>query len=401
MGLSEITLNQDQQRAFDCIMAFIADHRGDPAQYITLGGYAGTGKTTLVASLAVRLKSAGLKLAFCTVSGKASSVLRAKLPAINDEEDYCGTIHGFIYQYIGKCDETNKAMFSHIGARKEYDVIFIDEASMVNKYIFEDIMKVPRAVKIFVGDHGQLPPVEGNFNIMKDPVIRLEKIHRQAEDNPIIKISMMAREEGVIPYGDFGRVIKTHEGSIVNRFDLNSDDVMVLVDTNRARQRINSFARERSGFSSKFPRAGEKVVNLMNDKKRNIYNGQIGRVVFCSGQEEKITAKVRVFDNQTQLWEDEQRDVDCFAADFIIKDDTRTFSSRFLAMQFGNLKTMERSDDYNLFDFGYALTTHKAQGSEWPDVILYENGYQWMRDWNKWLYTAVTRAKENLIIIKK
>lgn len=399
--MNEFILNPDQNRAFERILAFIAANKGNPTKFITLGGFAGTGKTTLISKIAANLKQGGNKLAFCTISGKASSVLRSKLAYAIDEKDYCGTVHGFIYKYCGKCDETNRAIFENKATDNTYDVVFIDEASMVNKYIFDDIMDIPNAVKIFVGDHGQLPPVEGSFNIMEDPHIRLETIVRQAEDNPIIRVSMMAREEGRIPYDDWGAVLKTHDGSIISKFDLNHDDVMVLVATNRDRQRINSFAREKYGFDRSYPMNGEKIVCLMNDKKRNIFNGQIGRVSSSLGVSELIEAKIRVFDKDLEVWQDEYRMTECCPVDFTIKDDERNFKSKFLMMQFGHQKTLERSDDYNLFDFGYCLTTHKAQGSEWETVIVYENGYQWIRDWNRWLYTAVTRAKQKLIIIKK
>ncbi len=71
---------------------------------------------------------------------------------------------------------------------------------MVSEDIFRDLTSYGIDI-LAVGDHGQLPPIEGKFSLMSDPILRLEKIHRQAADNPIINLSMQIRENGKIPKG--------------------------------------------------------------------------------------------------------------------------------------------------------------------------------------------------------
>jgi len=198
--MSEIVFSEDQEKAYNTIARWMAeggivhDSQKDPL-LLSMGGFAGTGKTTLVSALAKDFGKA-IRFAFCALSGRAASILGRKLidHGVNvrenksDDGHYCGTIHGLIYQPV---ENDDGEVISWI--RRDalpYDVIVLDEASMVSESIFKDLARYGVQI-LAVGDHGQLPPIEGRFSLMENPHIKLERIHRQAADNPIINLSMI------------------------------------------------------------------------------------------------------------------------------------------------------------------------------------------------------------------
>jgi ATP-dependent exoDNAse (exonuclease V), alpha subunit - helicase superfamily I member len=266
-----IELTIEQQRAHDLVIDFSLSND----MLFTLGGYAGVGKTTVVAEIARTLKAQGSKLAFATFSGKASTVLRSKIRDIIDEEDYCGTIHSLIYRLIGKNDKTRELIFEAHRNELMYDFIIVDEASMVNEVIYRDLARCNIPI-LAVGDHGQLPPVKGSFNLMADPQVKLEKIMRQEEGNPIIHISRLAREGEVIPYKDFGgKCLKTREIKVLHDHPYNDMDSIMLCATNKTRCAMNSFAREKSGRGV-LPEKGEPVICLYNNNLKKSIMGILG-----------------------------------------------------------------------------------------------------------------------------
>jgi len=364
-------------------------------QWVTMGGFAGTGKTTLVAKIRNKIKEEKPKekVAFCAFTGKAAMVLRQKLSEGGSvfKNDSVGTIHSLIYSPI--IDEKKGIIGWTKRDTLETDLIIVDEASMVNEKIWNDLKSYGIPI-LAVGDHGQLPPIEGRFNLMGQPELKLEKIHRQAENNPIIKLSMMARLEGKIPVGKYGNgVLKIHryDGDTGWRIEeeLNNynDELMILTGYNTSRVGLNKAVRERKMFESKDPQSGDKVICLRNNWQKNIFNGMTG----------KITAIKAKFDNKGQKkW---------YQAEIAMENDI-LFEGLVAADQFNNPvsrnyegKPIEEETD--LFDFGYALTVHKAQGGSARKVLLFEERFAKMDDeeWRRWLYTGITRAEEELIIV--
>jgi len=179
---------------------------------LTVGGYAGTGKTTLLCELRKEIynKFPKLSVAFVTFTGKASSVLQTKLDVngiSSYENDYIGTIHGLIYKAETRYDTKLKAHVIVGWKLKEeddvwHDVIIIDEASMVSKQLWDDLGKFGKPI-IGVGDHGQLPPIGDQFNLLTHTDFKLTEIHRQALNSPIIALSKLVREQGYIPTNKF------------------------------------------------------------------------------------------------------------------------------------------------------------------------------------------------------
>lgn len=390
--INMITLTPEQQRAHDTICDWALTKKSN---LLTLGGYAGTGKTTLVGRVASTLKQSKMKIAFCAISGKASTVLKSKLQDTLGVDDYCGTIHSLIYLLIGKekLQSGRHELYFRVSAdptamRLMYDLIILDEASMVNEYIFKDLSSLGIPI-LAVGDHGQLPPVRGSFNLMENPQIKLENIMRQAEGNPIIMMAQMARETGNIPYGQYGKqCFKTKELSALYDHSYADINSIALCALNKTRVRMNSHAREILKRNNpipdfNYPIVGEPLICLYNNHRKMVYNGNIGTLKRIELQN---NAEQKLFDVTVDMGDFE-------------------FENCIDPLQFGREYTNveDKSDEIDYFDWAYVITCHKAQGSEWKNVLIIEEG-EWMFKgdlWNRFLYTACTRAKESLIIYKR
>ncbi len=397
-----IDLSIDQKNALNFIFRWLQTKNSK--QYITLGGYAGTGKTTLISLLRERLKdqeqikkinknfkkSKNLKVAFCSYTGKASQVLNTKLKELKSIEkgDSVSTIHSLIYSPI---INQNKEI---IGWEKKdsisVDLIIIDEASMVSADIWNDLLFFKKPI-IAVGDHGQLPPINSSFNLMENPDIKLEKIHRQAKNNPIISLSIQARTKGVIQVGKYGQGVEkilrdSQEAQEIIGEELKqySDDYLLLCGYNATRVRLNKHIRSVLGFFSPIPEPGDRVICLRNNHEKQIFNGMLGTLL-------KI----------------EENEDEWYYAEIEMDGSEKLFQGLIAIKQFNNKKTLSQTSKRkrflkgDLFDFGYALTVHKAQGSQAKKVILFEERFSKMdeKNWRRWLYTGITRAEKELLIV--
>jgi len=254
-------LSKDQEKALNQMLDFYAS-KNKQSDHLTLGGYAGTGKTTLISQLRkeIDIINSKAKIAFCAFTGKATQVLKNKLiqnQAIYKKDDI-STIHSLIYRTI---EDERGAVLGWIRKELEevdYDLIIVDEASMVDEKIWNDLRSYAIPI-IAVGDHGQLPPISGNFNLMNSPQIKLENIHRQAEGNPIIQVSILAREKGKIPHQKWDKnvfKVPTYEGHeyFEDLFSSYNADTLVLCNFNNTRLRLNKSIRNHLGFKVKILR---------------------------------------------------------------------------------------------------------------------------------------------------
>ena len=346
-------------------------HRKGETQVFRLFGFAGAGKTTLARHFA---ENAGGTVAFAAFTGKAAHVMR--------EKGCTGatTIHSLIYR-PAKADEENEGEVQFTIRRdapaSDADLIIIDECSMVDEELGRDLLTFGKPVLV-LGDPAQLPPVKGGgFFTEAEPDFMLTEIHRQAADNPIIRYSMDIRE---------GRDTSASGGALtfLTRDEISSEDILsadqVLVGTNRTRRRFNERIRELRGFDDPTPESGEKLVCLRNNKKKGLLNGGLWTV---SLKKSPRGAKARMIVSP----EDGGKQVS-------ISVPRKFFSDGPESVPFAQCRG---SDE---FDYGYALTVHKAQGSQWDNIILFDESYAFREHSQRWLYTAVTRAAEKLTIVR-
>jgi exodeoxyribonuclease V len=382
-----LELSEDQSKVVNSILDWLER----PVNFLTLGGYAGTGKTTLIAYLRSKLyeRNPKLKFAFCAYTGKAARVLQQKMQAagVIYPQDNISTIHSLMYSPM-----LNNSQEIIGWERKEeikYDLIVVDEASMVDGKIWQDLLAYNIPI-LAVGDHGQLPPISGNFNLMDNPMLKLTQIHRQAEGNPIIQLSIQAREEGEIKPGKYGPGVyklsrnDSNTGEDINeRIQNYKSDTLWLCGYNHTRVKLNKSIRQALEFESSEPQKRDRVICLRNNHAQQIFNGMLGTI-----------KDIKTIDD------------DWYGAEIEMDGESKVYKGIMARSQFNSTEGMNftaqrgKTARGDLFDFGYALTVHKAQGSQSPRVILFEERFAKMDDemWRRWLYTAVTRAESELII---
>ncbi len=373
-------LSPQQDEALARVAAWLK--RGEDPLF-RLFGYAGTGKTTLARHFAEGMDG---QVQFAAFTGKAAQVLRAK------GAKSAKTIHSLIYRPRGEetvSDETTGTArvspafsLNRQSPVAKAKLVVVDECSMVDEALARDLMSFGTPILV-LGDPGQLPPVSGGgFFTEAEPDYLLTEIHRQARDNPILKLALDVREGKELEYGDYGtaRVISKRE---VEREAVLAAD-QVLVGTNRTRRLYNGRLRELKGFQGALPQAGDKLVCLRNDPAKGLLNGSLWQVLTASPEKTKPGTNLIV--------KPDDDDIDRGAAK--IKLLKAAFEDPSAEIPWA---TKKRFDD---FDFGYALTVHKAQGSQWDDVMLFDESWAFRDTRERWLYTAVTRAAKTLTIVR-
>lgn len=370
----------EQERALKAVHHWLKD--GGP-QIFRLFGYAGTGKTTLARHLAEGVDGDVLFAAF---TGKAAQVLRSR------GARGASTIHSLIYRPRGEevvsDEETGKESIAPTFSLNRQSpvskaaLIIIDECSMVDEDLGRDLLSFGTPVLV-LGDPGQLPPVSGGgFFTEHEPDFLLEEVHRQARDNPIVHLAQTVREGREIMHGDYGGLAQ-----VISKREVTSEMVVeadqVLVGTNRTRRRYNQRLRELKGFDGHLPAAGDKLVCLRNDTAKGLLNGSLWQVT---------SAPRTVKPAMTLLIRAEDEGIERVHAKVKVLKSVFETPEEEIPWQ-----VRRRHDD---FDYGYALTVHKAQGSQWEEVVLFDESYAFREHNIRWLYTGITRAAERLTIVK-
>ncbi|HEY2135949.1 MAG TPA: ATP-dependent RecD-like DNA helicase, partial [Xanthobacteraceae bacterium] len=336
--------------------------RGDTPQLFRLFGYAGTGKTTLARHLAEDVSG---KVAFAAFTGKAALVMRRK------GCEGASTIHSLIYRARETNEETPRFELWDDSPASKAKLIIIDECSMVDSELGRDLLSFDVPVLV-LGDPAQLPPIQGGgFFTDAEPDAMLTEVHRQAADDPIIHMSMAVREGRRLEPGQYG------DSQVVRKADLIPDRVLsadqVLVGRNVTRRAYNARLRERRGFTEALPQADDKLVCLRNNRQKGLFNGGLWVV------KSRSTAKTSALG--LRLKPDE-------GAGRMVKVSVRRecFTGGLEELDWRQRKRFDE------FDFGYVLTVHKAQGSQWDDVVLFDESFAFTDSRDRWLYTGITRA---------
>lgn len=373
-------LSEEQQVVFDQIVSWVDGQQNDHDVWkLRLGGLAGTGKTTLIGHLMqwCRIHEENVRVA--TVTGKAVSVLQSK--GVSNAQ----TLHSLLYnswldKKRGKFCSTPKDP-----GEIEPGLLIVDEASMVSTAYYDLLNAVPGLYVLYVGDHGQLEPVGDNPKLMENPDLKLEHIHRQAANNPIIAFAHHIREgnpphtfrhenPGVHISREFPEWMTHQKGALPDQ---------VLVSTNELRHSINGLFRK---FLVTHPErglvVGEKVICLKNCSELEIYNGQQFKV-----------ARIHSVNGAQDIWCDLLR-----CTDGTLITDIEMYSEQFGASGLTYRLEGGRNKGINNFDYGYAITAHKSQGSEWDHVMVFDGPFPRGISWDlaRWRYTAATRAAKQL-----
>ena len=251
----DIEPTEHQKKALYYLVQGIRENK-KPEQ--TLGGYAGTGKTTLIRYLLHFFQDFGI----AAYTGKAANVLRRK------GMGEASTIHSLIYKPYFE----DGHVYFDLADSLPYKGVIVDEASMVSEEIYYDLKSFGVPL-VFVGDHGQLEPVNSKFNLMARPEIKLEEIHRNAGN--IAKFAEQIRKgKAPQPYNTEGNIEFKRRASIEYLMDADQ----VICAYNATRVKTNANIRAELGYEGTL-NVGERVMCLRNNKRKGLFNGMQGKVV--------------------------------------------------------------------------------------------------------------------------
>lgn len=403
--------NTQQEQALRDVGRWFRDPSPRKPQIFRLFGYAGTGKTTLAKTIDEDLTGGGAQ--FMAYTGKAASVLQQKGCRNAD------TIHGQIYNPKEKskarlrdleallakleADVGNGRIKKELAAKekaklerdigverdnisrpswavnleaavKDKPLLILDEVSMVDARVAEDILSFKIPI-LALGDPAQLPPVRGGgyFTDAK-PDVMLTDVQRQAKDNPIIQMATLVREGGSLSPGRYGSSLVMPRSGLRAEHVTTSDQL--LVGRNVTRKSCNARFRQLRGLTEPLPVESDLLVCLRNNRELGVLNG-VQYVVRGSSDP-----------GEGYVYLDAVEPVSGFDYQFT------AHSAPFLNDEVPFWEKKEHEE----FDYGYALTVHKAQGSQWNSVTIFDEWFANSRQ--QWLYTAITRAAEQLTVVQ-
>lgn len=370
-------------------------------KYTCISGYAGSGKSTLVKFIVQSLPGIDPEtdVVYATFTGKAAQVLLKK------GNKNVSTLHKLLYESLPRPDGS---WYRKPVERIPYKIVVVDEVSMVPQSMIEQLFKYSIYL-LALGDPFQLPPIQKDDvnTLLNKPHVFLDEIMRQAQESEIIRVSMDIRE---------GKLIDTLDGSevkIFNAADFEESMLLwadqVLVATNQTRINLNNTMRrllEREGG----PQDGDKVICLKNewdilaDNEDPLVNGTIGFLKnsystyvnfprFLGGHHFDVLQSDFVSDGGALF-----RDLNMDKKMIMTGDKCCDWKTAYTIGRNLNHKHKLPKE----FTYGYAITCHKAQGSQWEKVLIVEEKFPFDKtEHARWLYTALTRAEEKAVIIKK
>lgn len=407
-------LSKEQNNAIKSVMDWYTrkPYSKNKGQVFKLQGYAGTGKTTLAKDIASRISQ---EVIFAAYTGKAASVMRAK-GCVGAE-----TIHSLIYlvkekskalllefeqDYLDKKewrdtleddasiaradidlkrlqnlieDERKKLASPSFSVNpdsvvKEAGLLILDECSMIDGEMATDLLSFGTPILV-LGDPEQLPPIYGAGFFNDNPDILLTEVHRQAKDDPIIDLATQVRSKQFLQPGKYGKSEVIAAGTKLGEAVLEYDQI--LVGKNVTRAAVNGRLRRLLGFTEWHPVPGEKLICLRNNKDIGLLNGTMWTVDDIGEISPYRLTLTLVGEN----------------------NNTITVTMHGAPFRGEKIPYYEKKEAQE-FDFGYAITVHKSQGSQWENVLVIDESSSFGENRFKWLYTGITRAASRVSVLK-
>ena len=370
-------------------------------KYTTISGYAGTGKSTLVKFAIAALGVREDRVAYATFTGKAAEVLRKK-----GNTGAC-TLHKLLYDHF---PNPGGGFIRKPKTSLDYDVVVVDEVSMAPKSMI-DMLLSHRVYVIFLGDPFQLSMInkDESHDILENAHIFLDEVMRQAAESEIIQISMKIRNGEPIDFMKGKEVIIIPKSELVEGHLTWADQI--LCGTNATRKSINRQMREIYGFRG-LPQDGEKIVikrnywDICNDCGDALVNGCIGTFKNPFESFRRLPSYIK----------NNRRDLPVIISEFVSEDGSSfgniEFDKDFLlteepcidwrvSYQLGRLKNKLGDIVPKQATYGYALTGHAAEGSQWDKVLVIEENFPFDKEEHaRWLYTCCTRPSERLVLVR-
>lgn len=385
-------LNEQQAQAIEALRKWW--YNGNK-QVFQISGAAGTGKTTLIRYLINEIKLEHDEVLFTAFVGKATlAMTRNGLNAKTLHSAICYCKDEPVLDENGNVvTEYNRRVTKRVFTRrKKIDprirLIVVDEGSMVPAKMADWLLKFKVPI-IVLGDLNQLPPVIGDSFFLKEPDVVLTQIMRQSSESPIPYFAQNVLQNGtkcLSPGLQIGNKINVLSKADITPELLKDYDV-IICGTNKTRNNLNTYIRERIyGRTQDYPVIGDKLICRENDwtfSVDDVYliNGLIGYVTDIDL--ESISDYTMKIDFKPEFMDNEFKNV--------------TLDRIYMGLS-PNDKRFYRSN-YHKFEYGYAITCHLSQGSQYNRVLVFNESFGTAEERRKWLYTAVTRAIDKVTIL--
>jgi exodeoxyribonuclease-5 len=394
-----IRFDNIQTQAMNMAMDWIRTPQSRRKKIFTIAGYAGSGKSTVLSQIINVIGLVKYRVAFVTYTGKAAVVLRQK--GLN-----AYTIHKLIYNTsISKNGipifKKKKQLPHHI------ELIVVDEVGMVPQQIIDDLASYGIPI-LCTGDPGQLSPIYGDNTIITSPDITLKKVYRQGKLSGILSLATDIRN-GICnfnkTYGDDVNIVSMHkfkQNDILN-FD------QILCSTNNTRSQLNIAARTILKRKSQYPEEGDKIICTANNFKEIVgYYDDLelymvnGLLCYCDFDASLIDDNVLSLKLSVDGISGIHPTIYCKANQFMNNYDSfgKTEKKNADKEIIDSYYEEFQGKQLHTFDYGFAITCHKSQGSQWDNVIIFDDCfYNTEENYLRWMYTAVTRAIKTVTIV--
>lgn len=342
------------------------------------------------------------KVAYATYTGKAAEVLRKK------GNPNAMTLHKLLYDSFPRPDG---GFYRKPKVSLDFTIVVVDEVSMVPTEMI-DLLLSYNVYVIFLGDPFQLGPIskKDDNHLLDKPHVFLSEIMRQAAESEIIQLTMKIREGEVIDYFQGKDILVIPPSELVTGHMTWADQIICA--TNSKRRALNDQMRELLGYSG-LPQTGERMICLSNYWEDLSEDGESALVNGTTGI---IQNPFETYTMAPQYIKMKNHRMNIICGEFITEDGT-TFHS--VDMDKKMIQTGEPCLDWResyalgklrnkigdiiprQFAYGYAITAHKAQGSEFDKVLVIEESFPFDKiEHARWLYTAATRSAEKLVLVR-
>ena len=420
-----LAYTQGQEKALLDIQNLINQNK---RAYYLLAGYAGTGKTTIAENIAKYAMAAGRGVGILAPTNKAAKVLNDKLKATGVASQPM-TIHKAIY---GEPNEQGEWIPQ---TAIKNAVLIVDEASMIDKTLMEDLIAntMQNNIIIFMGDGFQLEPVGTDAGLFTGKVseignnkTELTEVKRQALDSNVLSVATLMRidNKAYIPdksIDDF--TVTPSKNDFVNNFKAsikNNEDSVMIVATNAERIAMNKIARQtKFGATRTVVEPGEKLIAVANStdfSNSETFDVENARDILEGPQTVKIkfgqlTAEYDIYVKEIDAKDSTGRVTTALTVVIPTLDKPSLYHPQLLEAIKANPTLKNVFDPYIITTkrgkqklspaivistYGYAITGHKSQGSQWEKAFINQNYVA--PSWNgaRWFYTAVTRAAQQV-----
>ncbi|GMA99985.1 AAA family ATPase [Pelosinus sp. IPA-1] len=399
-----IAYTAQQEIALKEIDAFLLSQK--ESSYI-LAGYAGTGKTTI----AENIVKYGLSLKYeCIITAPTNQAVKVLKEKFGDIKVVFKTLHSILY---GSPDPDTGDWVPSV-TFKSYHLILVDEASMISRSVYSDLINEVQSAKakvIFFGDSFQLEPVGDDPEILHNKNFELTEVKRQGASSEILLYATCLRnlKQIIVPNESRGAVRILGKQATARAFlqsVVQNEDSIFIIGTNKARLILNQKARQvKFGENSTDePQNGDRILFIGNGTR--FVNGDrltldevtviTAKILPIRGNAEESPSTVRAYlitnNNHKILLLPAIEKSSVYHAQFL--DVKEHFPVDWYDKNAISRKN-ELSKEVSIATYGYVITAHKSQGSQWEKVFVHQDAF---RNNPRWLYTAVTRAEKELTL---